>query len=224
MLVSRIAAFLACAVLAACTATTEKVVFVPGAQQQVVPWDGHGLLASRQKITGVGLIHPQGMARTGKWVPFVIEMRNHGKTPIEFRMQDATVVEARPEGDVTVPIKTIDQVLAEEQKRQAMAELVVGSLAYANVSLAQQTRSGGGQARRERREAMEALERQNLREIEFIRQHALQDHTLLPGIHYKAFLLVDPPEPQGRERSYTIRIRLGAELHELKIVQEAPER
>jgi hypothetical protein len=223
MLFARFAALAACMVLAACVTTSERVSFVPGPQQQVIHVNGDELLASRKKVTGVGLGHPRGFARAGSWVPFAIEMRNHGKTPIEFRVQDATVVHVREDGEVVLPIKTFDEIVAAEQKRHATAEFVIGSLAHANVSLAHQARSGVGQARRERREAMEALESENRRNLEFYQQYALQDHTLMPGIHHKGVLFVEAPEAINGERNYTIRIKLGDELHELKVVQVVPK-
>lgn len=222
MLLLRIAALTCSLALAACVSTAEKVTFVPGPKQQIVPWNEYELLASRQTVTGVGLVHPPGFARTGKWVPFAIEMRNHGKSPIEFRVQDATIVQQGPEGERILPVKTFEEVVAAEKTRQATAEIVLGSLATANVSLAQQTKSGVGQARRERREAMEGLERDNQQNMDFIQQYYLRDHTLMPDVHYKAFLLVYPPEAQSGERNYAIRIKLSDELHELKVVQTTP--
>jgi hypothetical protein len=223
MLVARFAAFIACMGLTACVAVSERVSFVPGPKQQVIPWNGYELLASRQKVTGVGLVHPPGYAKAGTWVPFVIEMQNHGKTPIEFRMQDATVALARPDGEAVLPLKTLDDIVAAERNRHATAEFVIGSLAQANISLARQIGSGIGQARREGREDMEALGREHRRNLELARQYALQDHTLMPGIHTKALLFVEAPEAIGGERNYTIRIKLGDELHELEVVQSVPK-
>jgi hypothetical protein len=80
-----------------------------------------------------------------------------------------------------------------------------------------------GQARRERRETIEALERESRRNLEFAAQYALKNHTLLPGVHTKGFLFVEAPEAIGGERNYTIRIKLGDELHELKVVQKVPK-
>jgi hypothetical protein len=223
MILARFAALALCVTLAACVATSERVSFVPGPQQQVVQSNGEEFLASRKKITGIGLAHPRGFAKAGSWVPFAIEMRNHGKTPIEFRVQDATVTQVREGGEVVLPIKTLDEIVAAEQRRHATAEFVVGILAHANVSLAHQARSGVGQARREGRKDMEALDRENRENLELARQYALQDHTLMPGIHTKGFLFIEAPEAIGGERNYTIRIKLGDELHELKVVQTLPK-
>jgi len=156
-------------------------------------------------------------------VPFLIEMRNHGKTPIEFRMENAAVAHSRPDGEVVLPVKTLDEIVAAEQKRHATAEFVIGSLGYANISLARQLGSGVGQARREMRADMEALDREHRQNPEGAQQYALQVHTLMPGIHTKGLLLVEAPEAVNGERNDTIRIKLGDELHEVKVVQAVPK-
>ena len=223
MPISKLAAILLCLSLSACAASSEKVTFIPGPRQQLVPVEGNEFLASRQKITRVGLAHPPGLARIGRWVPFLVEMRNHGKTPIEFRMQDAMVAMTRADGEAVLPAKTLEEILEAEQRRPAMAEFIIGSLAHANVSLAYQAKSGIRQARRERREVMEALEQENLRNLDVARQYALKDHTLVPGTPYQALLFVEVPEALGGERNYTLRIKLGDELHELKVIQTLPK-
>jgi len=219
----RLAALCLALSLAGCVATTERVTLVPDARQEIVPSKGHDWLASRQKVTQVGLTHPVGFAKTGTWVPFALEMRNRGRTPIEFRMQDADVLYMGKGGDLILPVKTIEQIEQEERRRHAMEELVVGSLASADVSLAMQMRAGVGQARRERRETMEALEREHLQNLEAFRQYALKDHTLQPGALSQALLLVELPEAHEGEKRYAVRIKLGDELHEFKVVQSTPK-
>jgi hypothetical protein len=219
----RIAALCLCLALSACVAATERVTLVPGPQQEILPSNGYEWLASRQKVTAVGLIHPPGFARTGKWVPFAIQIRNKGQKPIEFRMQDATVLLNGRDGEVVLPIKTIDEIEEEECKRHAMAEFVEGSLAYANVSLAMQARSGGGQARRERRDTMEALERDHLQNMQTIRQYALRDHMLPPEGMTQGLVFIEAPQALEGERQYVIRIRLGNETHEFEVVQVTPK-
>jgi hypothetical protein len=209
--------------LAACVATAERVTLVPGPRQEILPANGHEWLASRHRVTHVGLIHPSGFAKTGKWVPFALQMRNRGRTLIEFRMQDATVLYRGKDGDVVLPFKTLEQIEEEERRRHAMEEFVIGSLAYANVSVAMQARSGVGQARRERRETMEAIDREHLQNLEAFRRYVLRDHTLEPGSLTQALLLVELPEAPERERHYAIRIKLGEELHEFQAVQTIPQ-
>ena len=84
MSVFRLAALCFSLTLVACVATTEQVTLVPGPRQEVLPANGHEWLVSRHKVTHVGLVHPKGFARTGKWVPFAIQMLNHGQTLIDF--------------------------------------------------------------------------------------------------------------------------------------------
>jgi hypothetical protein len=219
----RLAALCLAFSLGACVATTERVTLVPGPQQEILPANGHEWLASRHKVTHVGLIHPPGFSQTGKWVPFALLIRNRGRNPIEFRMQDASVLYKGKDGEVVLPFKTLEQIEEEERKRHATEELVIGSLAYANVSLAMQARSGVGQARRERRETMEGIEREHLQNLEALRRYALRDHTLEPGGLTQAMLLVELPEAHEPERHYAIRIKLGDELHEFEVVQTIPK-
>jgi hypothetical protein len=219
----RIAALCLCLSLSACVATTERVTLVPGPRQEFLPSNGHEWLASRQKVTAVGLIHPPGFARTGKWVPFALQIRNKGLKPIEVRVTDASVLHKGAEREVILPIKTFGEIEEGERKRHEMAEFVEGSLAYANVSLAMQARSGVGQARPERRETMEALEREHLQNMQVIRQYALRDHTLSPGGVSQALIFVEAPEALAGERHYAIRIKLGEETHEFGVVQTAPK-
>jgi hypothetical protein len=219
----RIAALSLCLSLLACVGTTERVTLVPGPRQEFLPSNGYEWLASRQKVTAVGVIHPPGFAKTGKWVPFALQIRNKGPNPIEVRAADASVLHREAEREVVLPIKTFEEVEQGERKRHATAELVEGSLAYANVSLAMQARSGAGQARRERRETMDALEREHLQNLQAIRQYALRDHTLPPGGVTQALIFVEAPEALAGERHYAIRIKLGDEVHEFGVVQTIPK-
>jgi hypothetical protein len=100
---------------------------------------------------------------------------------------------------------------------------VYGSAAHANVSLAQQSGSGVGRARRERTEVMESIDRYHERNVEGLEQYALRDRAIEPKGQYEALFFVEAPEAVEGQRRYAIRIGLADEVHELKVVQTVPK-
>lgn len=215
-------------VLSGCV-TAERARFDVGASQTAMVRDGRTAVVSK-KGGSVVIASPASREFNGTQRPvFVLAIHNQSRAPLDFRLDTVAVMQTQDGQPVrTLPVIPYEQLVSEERTRQVAAVLITGLAAGVNAAAA--SRSGysplGNAIARVRADAQndamisDTLEagRLNLARLEGT---IIKDNTVLPGEWYGGQLHISAPEANSSEsaKTYTINVRVGAETHEIKVVQ-----
>jgi hypothetical protein len=249
----RIIAILALAALCGGCASTEMVQFRPKAQQNALMRDGQPALVSRAKNSLVLIRPASRQFSAGGRPVYVVGIYNMGRTPMDFRMANVEATQNVNGQLAGLRVITFEELAAEERTRQVATAILVGVAAGANAMSASRSGYYSSQSTVQtsrgtymvnttgysptanaiaqsnaaaQNEAMisSTIEQgqQNLANLE---RTAIKDNTLLPGEWYGGQLHIQPlasdDAPGGR--TYSIAMMVGADRHEIDIVQ-APMR
>jgi hypothetical protein len=242
---------LALAALCGGCATRETVQFQPKAQQDALVRDGQAALVSRGKNSLV-LVRPASrqFARGSRPV-FVIGLYNMSRGPLEFRMTNIQATQNVNGQLAALRVFTYEELVQEEQTRQAVAAIFVGLAAGANAVSASRagyynsqstvytprgnytvnttgyspTANAIAQANAAaQNEAMiSATVERGQANLANLERGVIKDNTLLPGEWYGGQVHIQPlaSDDSSDGRTYTIALAVGTDRHEINIVQSA---
>jgi hypothetical protein len=246
--VMRTIAVFALAVLCSGCARNEVVQFQPKPQQEALVRDGNPGLVSRQKSSIVIVRPATRQFVSGSRPVFVVGINNLTNVPQQFRVSDIQVVQIVDGQTANLKVITYEELVSEEHTRQVFAAVATGLAAGANAYSASQagrynststvqtphgtylvnttgyspTANAIAQANASaRNEAMIAktIERgqQNMAALE---REVIKDNTMMPGEWYGGQLHVAPlVSSSDGPKAYSISIMVGADRHEINIVQ-----
>lgn len=150
----------------------------------------------------------------------------------------------------SLQVATYEKLVSEERGRQVAAAILVGLAAGANAAAASNagygrtygsytTPSGRvgtfsattyspvaasiaqANASAENDAMISSTVENGRRNMAVLEREIIKDNTMLPGEWYGGQLHFDPPEGEiGQPKSYIIAIKIGADIHEIEVVQE----
>jgi hypothetical protein len=240
----------AATVLSGCN-TTETARFQPQANQQAMIRDGRSAIVSKKK-NSIVLVSPASREfRSGGRPVFVVGITNLGKQPTDFLVQNVAVHQ-KQNGQIvaSLPVKTYDQLVAEERTRQVATAILTGVAAAGNAYSASQAGYGTAHSTVYSRgrvgtvttsyysptanaiaQANAAAQNEAMianavesgrRNLAGLEGSVIKDNTLLPGEWYGGQLHFEAPQgSSGDSKSYVISIPIGSEVHEIEVVQGA---
>jgi hypothetical protein len=227
--------------------TNETVRFQPNAQQQALVRDGNPALVSRQK-NSIVLIRPASREfRAGGRPVFVIGINNLTKSPLEFRVAAVDASQTVNAQSTALKVITYDELVQEEKNRQVMAAILVGVAAGANAASASRagyynrnttvhtprgtyTAHTSGysptaaaiaqtNASMQNEAMISATIERGQANLAGLEQAVIKDNTLLPGEWYGGQLHLQPLADTAGEKTYRIALTVGADRHEIDLVQ-----
>lgn len=246
----RAVAPLALALLLGGCVTNESVRFQPKAQQEALIRDGNPALVSRKK-TSLVLVRPAARQFVpGQRPIYVIGINNLSGAPVEFRVANVEAAQVVNGEATALKVITYEQLVNEERNRQVMSAVLVGVAAGANAAAASQsghyrststvhTPRGTYQVQtRGYSPTAAAIAQSNAaaqneamiantietgqRNMAVLEGSVIKDNTLLPGEWYGGQLHLQPLlSNAGERKTYTIALQVGADRHEIDVVQEA---
>lgn len=228
-------------------ATNETVRFQPNAQQQALVRDGNPALVSRKK-SSIVLIRPASREfRAGGRPVFVIGINNLTNAPLEFRVSAVDASQIVNSQAATLKVITYDELVQEETNRQVMQAILVGVAAGANAASASRagyynrnttvhtsrgtytahttgyspTAAAIAQtnANMQNEAMISATIERGQANLAGLEQSVMKDNTLLPGEWYGGQLHLQPLTDTGGEKTYKIALTVGADRHEIDLVQ-----
>lgn len=228
-------------------ATNETVRFQPNAQQQALVRDGNPALVSRKK-SSIVLIRPASREfRAGGRPVFVIGINNLTNAPLEFRVSAVDASQLVNQQTTALKVITYEELAQEETNRQVMAAILVGVAAGANAASA--SRAGyynrsttvhtprgtytahttgysptaaaiaQSNANMQNEAMISATIERGQANLAGLEQSVMKDNTLLPGEWYGGQLHIQPLTDTGSEKTYKIALMVGADRHEIDLVQ-----
>jgi len=244
---------LALAALCGGCATAETVQFRPKAQQDALIRDGQAALVSRGKNSLVLIRPASRQFASGGRPVYVVGIYNMARAPSDFRMANVQAVQNVNGQRAALRVITYEELVNEERSRQVAAAIFTGLAAGANAMAASQsgycssnstvytpqgtynvhttgfspTANAIAQSRAAaQNEAMIASTiEQGQQNLAMLERAVIKDNTLLPGEWYGGQLHLQPlaSDSSADGRTYTIAMVVGADRHEIDIVQ-APSR
>jgi hypothetical protein len=247
----RIIAVAALAALCSGCVTGEKVSFRPTQQQEAVVRDGNPALVSKRKNSIVLIRPAGRQIASGARPVFVIGMTNISGAPLNFRVAEVEAFQVVNQQESALKVITYEDLVAEERNRQIAAAIFTGLGAAANSYSAAQagrysshstvytprgaynvTTTGYSPAAaaiaqsnaNAQNSAMisNVVERgqQNMAALE---ASVIKDNTLMPNEWYGGQLHLSPLESDGSgsAKNYKIAVRVGGDLHEIDVMQDA---
>jgi hypothetical protein len=247
----RILLVVAAAALCAGCVTTETVQFQPRADQHsltrdVVP----GIVSTRNN--SIVIVRPAAREfRIGGRTAFVVAIYNRSKAPEDFRVANIGVNQVVRGTDVALKVITYEELVSEEKTRQVVAALGAGLAAAGNSMAASQagyyqsnstvyTPRGAymvnttgysptaaaiaqSNANAQNAELIGATIERGQANMAVLERSIIKDNTLLPGEWYGGQLHLQPPSSDdGPMKVYTISVSVGADRHEITVVQGSP--
>jgi hypothetical protein len=246
----RIFALMALAILCSGCVTTESVQFHPSAEQRSLVRDGQPAIVSTKKNT-IAILRPAARRfQIGGRPVFVLAIYNRSSTPQDFRVANVSVTQRLNGNDAPLKVITYEQLVNEEQTRQAFRAIGVGLAAAGNsMSVAQAgyyrsnstvytphatynvTTTGyspaaaaiaQSNANAQNAQMIDATIEQGRANMANLERSVIKDNTLLPGEWYGGQLHIQPLiSEQGPMKLYSIVVRVGADRHEFQISQGA---
>jgi len=243
-------ALLAVAVLCSGCVTTESVQFHPSADQQSLVRDGQPAIVSTQK-NSIAILKPAARQfRIGGRPVFVLAIYNRSPKPQDFRVANVSVTQRVNGTDAALKVITYEQLVSEEQTRQAFRALGVGLAAAGNSMSAARagyyhsnatvygprgtynvTATGysptaaaiaQSNANAQNAEMINATIQQGRADMATLERAVIKDDTLLPGEWYGGQLHIQPLISQdGPMKLYSITVRVGTDTHQFQISQAA---
>jgi len=236
----------AAAMLSGCV-TTETVRFQPKPDQQALVRDGQSALVSRRK-NSIVLIRPAAREfRTGGRPVFVVGINNLSKGPLEFWVADIQATQLVNGELAQLKVITYEELAQEERNRQIASAVLVGLAAGANAMAASQagyynSRStvygpGGGysvhttgyspaaaaiaqsNASAQNEAMISATIERGQANLVNLERSVIKDNTLLPAEWYGGQLHLQPLAQSGDTKSYKIMLTVGADRHEIEVMQ-----
>ena len=249
----RVLGALACAAILCGCNSLETVQFAPSLNQSAIVRDGVPALVSRRDHSIVLVQPAlRGEPSTGR-VVFVIAVSNLTRQPVDFHVADISALQTTTDGSQTaLNVIPYEQLANEERSRAVAAALFTGLAAGANAYSASRagygttygsintphgvatysgtyyspTAAAIAQANASaQNEAMiantiEAGQR-NMAELQ---RFVLKDNTLMPGEWIGGQVHISPPYSEsGQPKKYTISINVAGDLHQVDVVQQAPQ-
>lgn len=230
--------------------TGESVRFQPRPQQEAVVRDGNQALVSRRKSSLV-LVRPAAREfAPGARPVFVVGINNLSRSNVQFRVADIEVVQSVGPNSVPLKVVTFEELQTEEKNRQIAAAVLtvlavgVNAAAAANqghynsqttvytprgVYTANTTgyspiaaQIAVDRAAAQNAALVDATIEQGQRNMAALEQTVIKDNTLFPGEWYGGQLHISPPASEsGGPKNYTVSMMIGADRHDVEIVQGA---
>lgn len=247
----RTIAAMALALVCAGCVTTEKVTFRPTQQQEAIIRDGNPALVSKSKNSIVLIRPAARQMASGARPVFVVGITNISRAPQNFRVSDVDAFQIVNQQQLPLKVVTFEELQQEERNRQIAAAVLTGVAAAANSYSASRagyynahstvvtprgvynvsttgyspTAAAIAQSNANVTNAVminNTIERgqQNMAALE---ASVIKDNTLMPNEWYGGQLHLSPLESDtaGAGKNYRIAIRVGADLHEIDILQQA---
>jgi hypothetical protein len=231
--------------------TTETVEFKPKADQQTLVRDGvPGIVSTRNN--SIVIVRPAARQfQIGGRPAFVVAIYNRSKAPEDFRVANVSVNQVVRGTDVALKVITYEQLVSEEKTRQVIAAVGVGLAAAGNSMAASQAgyyhsnstlytprgaymvQTAGysptaaaiaqSNANAQNAELIGATIERGQANMAVLERSVIKDNTLLPGEWYGGQLHLQPPNSDdGPVKIYTISVLVGADRHEITVVQGSP--
>lgn len=232
--------------------TTERVRFGAGPGQTALQRDGRPAVSSVQRASIAILSTYRREIPYGGRVAFVLGLHNRSGAPMDFRVEDISVIQAIPgRSSQRIEVFTFERLQQEERNRQVAQAILVGLAAGANAAAAANaghyrsnttiytprgtvyaTTTGyspglaaAAQANAAVQNAamVDAAVAQGQANMARLENEYIKDHTLLPGEWYGGVVAIEPPvadDERSRPKTYTMRIRVGGDVHVFEVTQE----
>ena len=199
----------------------EAVRFQARPEQQALVRDGHPALISQKPSSLVMIRGAQRQFPSGERPMFVVGIRNLTKTPLEFRVNDIAVTQARGADATPMKVFSYEELVAEEKTQQVIDALLIGAAAGASTALAAQagyrnktttvtgpdgsysyqtttynpSRAVAAQDRatRQNQRLINAGAREGRSNLAALEREVIKDNTLLAGEWYGGMLVVQAP-------------------------------
>jgi hypothetical protein len=211
---------LAGSLLSGCATSTEPMRFQAGPHQQRVMRDGFSTLFSKREHSTVRVQAVSRSIGATQRPAFRISIRNTSSQPQDFIVSQVEALQATDSGPKPLKVYSFEDLVVEERNNQIARAVVTVGVGAANSWLAS---NQGYWARRradiENDEAAEAVAAAGQRNLAALEALILKDTTVLPGETYSGLLFVDPPAGDTAEKVYTIRLRVGSDLHQITTTQ-----
>lgn len=214
-------AFALAALCAGCvTASTDIVSFTPKPGQETLIRDGVPAVISKQAKSQVMVWPSERQIVIGARPNFTISVQNLTKSQVTF-IADQVAVEQIVNGEAQ-PLKVFsyDELATEERQlntnRVLLASIAGGLNSYsAGNSYWQQAHA----SRQNEKLAKEVAgtHRNNMAALE---GQVMKSHTLMPGETHVGRIVVSTPAGEGETKSYVIRVKVGADSHEVVVTQK----
>jgi hypothetical protein len=228
----------------------ETTQFQPYPGQESLVRDGVPSILSRQAKSLV-LVRPARRQFESNQRPiFVLAMYNLTGTPLQFAATSVSVAQIEQGGQIRpLRVYTYDELVAEEQRRQTVRAIGAGlamagnsmsaaSAGYYNgtatvygpygastvnvrgydptaAAIAQSTAAAQNEAMIANTVAI------GQRNMDALERSVIKDDTLLPGEWYGGQIQFDPPNGSSA-KSYVITLRVGADTHQVAVLQSRP--
>jgi hypothetical protein len=243
----RIALALAAAALCAGCVTTESVQFQPQIDQQAITRDGSPALVSRRKNSLVIARPAARQLQIGGRPVFVLAINNLTNKPQDFRVENVQVTQIVHGEAVALKVITYEMLVQEEQTRQVFMAIGTGLVAAGNAYSASRagyynsnstvyTPHGAYQvqttgysptaaaiaqsnASAQNAEMISATIERGQQNMAMLERGVIKDNTLMPGEWYGGQLHISPLASDGGMKTYSIVVLVGADRHEITIVQ-----
>jgi hypothetical protein len=238
---------IAAAALCAGCVTTESVQFQPQADQQAIIRDGSPALVSQRKNSLVIARPAARQLQIGGRPVFVLGIYNRTNVPQNFLVSNVQVTQLVNGEAVPLKVITYEQLVEEEHTRQVFAAVATGVAAGANAYSASRagyynsnstgyTPHGAYQvhttgysptaaaiaqsnASAQNAELISATIERGQANLATLERAVIKDDTIMPGEWYGGQLHIQPLAGDGSMKNYTIAVQVGADRHEISIIQ-----
>lgn len=206
--------------LSGCAISTEPMRFQAGPHQQRVMRDGFSMLFSKREHSIVRVTSVTRSIGANQRPAFRISIRNTSPQPQDFMVSQVEAVQVTDGDPQSLKVYSFEDLVTEERNKQIARAVVTVGIATANSWLASKqgywARRRADSENEEAAEVVAAAGQQNLAALE---AQILKDTTVLPGETYRGLLYVDPPAGDTADKIYTIRLRVGSDLHQITTTQ-----
>ena len=239
-------ALLAAALCAGCV-TTEPVAFRPAVDQQALFRDGAPAIVSTKPHSIVIARPVSRQLQIGGRPIFVLGIYNRTNGAQDFRIGNVQVTQLVNGEAKNIKGITYEELVQEEHTRQVFAAVATGLAAGANAYSASQaghyhsnsTVYGPGgtymvhttgysptaaaiaqsNASVQNAEMISATIDRGQANLANLERAVIKDDTLMPGEWYGGQLHIAPLVSSGNQKTYTITLYVGADRHDLNVVQ-----
>lgn len=230
------------ATLAGCVTNSETVQFrTSNPQQQAMMRDGQPAIVSHLK-NSVVLVRPASRQLQANGRPvFIVGINNLSRGPIDFRVAEVEANQRVGASEYPMQVVTFEMLQQEEKNRQVVAAILTGVAGAANAYGASQAGRGSyttpsgrtgtfysptaaviaqNNAAVQNEAMFAATVETGQRNMAALEQSVIKDNTLMPGEWYGGQLHLAPPTDQGGgQKTYSIVIKVGPDLHVIEVAQ-----
>lgn len=240
------------AFLCAGCVTGEKVAFQPSGDQQAIIRDGQPALVSTKSKSIVIARPASRQFQIGGRPVFVVAIYNRSKEPQNFLVKNVQVTQAVNGSEASLKVIAYEELVQEEQTRQAFSALAVGLAAagnsysasragYYNSTSTVYTSRGAynvhtsgysptaaaiaqSNANAQNAEMIGATIERGQANLAMLERSVIKDNTVMPNEWYGGQLHIQPLiSGDEANKIYKIGIRVGPDFHEIHISQGAPK-